>query len=52
MIDSHAIIHPTARLASNVGVDATVQAIKSRLEREHGLSHVTVEAEFGTCADQ
>ncbi len=41
-----------ARLASSVGVDATVQAIKSRLEREHGLSHVTVEAEFGTCADQ
>ncbi|TPL92407.1 cation diffusion facilitator family transporter [Mesorhizobium sp. B2-3-12] len=36
------------------GVDAhqAVSAIKKRLAREHGISHATVEPEFGRCADE
>ena len=41
-----------ARLAEGVAVDPAVKAIKTRLHDEHGLSHITVEAECGDCADQ
>ena len=36
------------------GVDAhqAVSAIKKRLASEHGISHATVEPEFGQCADR
>jgi len=36
------------------GVDAywAVSAIKKRLASEHGISHATVEPEFGQCADE
>ncbi|TIN56274.1 MAG: cation transporter, partial [Mesorhizobium sp.] len=35
------------------GVDAhqAVSAVKKRLASEHGISHATVEPEFGQCAD-
>jgi cobalt-zinc-cadmium efflux system protein len=36
------------------GLDAhqAVSAIKKRLASEHGISHATVEPEFGQCADE
>lgn len=40
-----------ARLADGTDVDMTVKRIKARLHDAHGLTHVTVEAEFGRCAD-
>lgn len=41
-----------ARLSAGMAVDETVKRIKSRLHEAHGLAHVTVEAEFGDCADR
>ena len=39
--------------ASADGVDAhgAVSAIKQRLAEQHGITHATVEPEFGQCAD-
>ncbi|MER8852057.1 cation diffusion facilitator family transporter [Mesorhizobium australicum] len=43
----------TLHACLNEGVDAhqAVSAIKKRLASEHGISHATVEPEFGRCAD-
>jgi cobalt-zinc-cadmium efflux system protein len=43
----------TLHACLNEGVDAhqAVSAIKKRLAVEHGISHATVESEFGQCAD-
>jgi cobalt-zinc-cadmium efflux system protein len=43
----------TLHACLNDGVDAytAVSAIKKRLAVEHGISHATVEPEFGQCAD-
>ncbi|MEI9409025.1 cation diffusion facilitator family transporter [Mesorhizobium salmacidum] len=43
----------TLHACLNEGVDAhqAVSAIKKRLASEHGISHATVEPEFGHCAD-
>ncbi|RWD18126.1 MAG: cation transporter [Mesorhizobium sp.] len=43
----------TLHACLNDGVDAhmAVSAIKKRLAAEHGISHATVEPEFGHCAD-
>ncbi|MBZ9999744.1 MULTISPECIES: cation diffusion facilitator family transporter [unclassified Mesorhizobium] len=43
----------TLHACLNEGVDAhkAVSAIKKRLASEHGISHATVEPEFGQCAD-
>ncbi|KAA3451779.1 cation transporter [Mesorhizobium sp. SARCC-RB16n] len=44
----------TLHACLNEGVDAhqAVSAIKKRLASEHGISHATVEPEFGQCADE
>lgn len=43
----------TLHACLNEGVDAyqAVSSIKKRLASEHGISHATVEPEFGQCAD-
>jgi cobalt-zinc-cadmium efflux system protein len=43
----------TLHACLNEGVDAhrAVSAIKKRLSARHGISHATVEPEFGHCAD-
>lgn len=40
-----------ARLDDGTDADATILAIKQRLMQQHGIEHVTIEPEFGTCAD-
>lgn len=40
-----------ASLVPGADVGRAVAAIKSRLESRHGITHATVEPEFGTCAD-
>ncbi|MCA0032321.1 cation diffusion facilitator family transporter [Mesorhizobium sp. B263B2A] len=44
----------TLHACLNDGVDAyqAVSAVKKRLASEHGISHATVEPEFGKCADE
>ena len=41
-----------ACLDDGVDAHAAVSAIKKRLAVEHGISHATVEPEFGQCADE
>ncbi|MDJ0513502.1 MAG: cation diffusion facilitator family transporter [Methyloceanibacter sp.] len=45
-----ATLHAVVKRAANI--EEVIRNIKTRLNREFGLDHITVEVEYGRCADQ